>query len=695
MDTAVDTGPKRRSFFQTKSPEERTVRAHLKRKRQNWVKATKHGTKNEGQRAGVEYADAVKALAGCIARERGAAAAAQFEFSEKSIFGAKNRERLWQNRFVKLLAVGALGAALIAIGITLSAASLPAIITAVTTFGKVLAPKILHGLLISLSIGVLAGFGMGWLLSQTVFIKRAARREGISPKLLTEENYQRTLKDAEVCMKKGMTWDEFRQTESGKIIGAMTRINIFKRRTRIVTGAASSGVAFGAFHHGWGAEIVSWVYGSPNGADTMFASVSEIEAAHGVMRVIGDRFAEFFIALVAVINPISDVQARGRGGGNSGRGNSGRGNSGNRYGSRNHGHDSHGRNSHARSRRWRKLIMIGWYIMMYDDVTGKMERHLVTENDPLLEEVPKNIEIYPDRPRIPKEELYSEIKKNGSYFAVVNTDGAYSVFHLDAKSGRAELVTDKATDLSGQYVDKNNVNKDILLLRPDEVKNLSAVDRATIAQGQKRLEPGYLEKGKSTMPQATPEEVSDLYKMQNIDNWGIDAKKELDRMIATMQQEIKDDAQSWWPWDTFIFSDLTWEGKKFKTAFVLGERNRTSMMDILRLICGSEYSYTRTAEILLGILDVDNSFNSLPIEERKAILNELYDSFDASDYDEDGGVTTGGKELKRDPKHAMIIALIDMLYNPEGLKARCPHFYTYMRQLINNHPLLRKIIMVK
>ncbi|MEN9390219.1 MAG: hypothetical protein RLZZ283_319 [Candidatus Parcubacteria bacterium] len=705
MKAGVDTAPKRRAFFRTKSLEERDARKVLTTARRNWVKALKRGSPDEKQKTEAEYTEALKRVSGLIAQERGAAAAAQFDFNEKSIFGAKNRERLWQNKFVRALSYTALGVALVALGITLSAVSLPALATALTTFGKVLTPKILAGLAVSLTFGLAAGLTMGELLAQGVFIKRAARREGISPALLTKENYSRALADAERAVKQGVSWEEFQKTQSGKIIRAMTRVNVFKNRTRVATGLASTAGAFSLFHHGWGSEIIARFYGSTHGADTMFASVSEIDAARGVMRAIGDRFAEFFV-LIASLSPVTDAQAKPKGGNNNngtrGRDRGGRNNR-DRYARRDRGHSPNSkpdRGHRSRTNRWRKLIMAGLYIMMYDEATGKMSRHLVTENDPLLDNVPDNVEIYPDRPTIPPDQLYSEIKKNGRYFAVINKDGTYSIFRLDNTTGKAELVgvTDYA-DLT--RVDERNEYKDILLLTPEEMKGLSAADQKVIAENQKRLGTGKMPEGKDAIPVASREETKDLFVLCDVKDWKVenqqfDPVKEVNRMLSTLLKTVGGESQNYVEWfNTYFLSDFTWGGKKFKTAYILGGENRTSLHEIIKLICGTDASYTRAAQVIMAVLNIDDSFNTLPLHERHEILGELYENFDAHDYGGDGKVDSGSWRFSRIPEYVMMIALIDMLHDPEALRARCPKFYAYMRTLINNHPVLRQIIAVK
>jgi hypothetical protein len=111
--------------------------------------------------------------------------------------------------------------------------------------------------------------------------------------------------------------------------------------------------------------------------------------------------------------------------------------------------------------------------------------------------------------------------------------------------------------------------------------------------------------------------------------------------------------------------------------------------------------------LLHSVLNIDTAFNELPAAEREKILNELLTFHQKLVEMSQRGSATGYKGWTEEMRQLVYVGrneedyeiLADligkMMTHPEEVKRNCPHFYEFMKKLINEHPEMSKVMVVK
>jgi hypothetical protein len=325
--------------------------------------------------------------------------------------------------------------------------------------------------------------------------------------------------------------------------------------------------------------------------------------------------------------------------------------------------------------------------------------------------------------------IYHHIFNRGGFFAVKNSDGTYNIFFYDRARGTVEL------SIGGARTLREMSEYGALELSPSDVTKLSRNDQMTIwyassptvrdilsytnAASEKEMEGLYtlspLPSDKDLPPSYWREVMADMKRFGDGkffigDRPATDA--EVHALYTVLFSRINIDTNTGGePWT----DPATGLEVRTRATFSIEENENGELRPVTRedpsfkdLAPWAQVSVRahEMGHLLHSILNIDSVFNDLPAAEREKIMSELFEFYKkltemgvkgrASGYK---GWTEEMRQLafvSRNPKDYELFAefIGKMMTHPEEMRKNCPHFYKFMKELINSHPELSKVMVV-
>ncbi len=325
--------------------------------------------------------------------------------------------------------------------------------------------------------------------------------------------------------------------------------------------------------------------------------------------------------------------------------------------------------------------------------------------------------------------IYFAIINRGGFFAVRNDDGTFNIFYFDKARGTVELAIGGARTL------REMSDGGVLELSPRDVTKLSRSDQMTIWYASSPTVRDIL----SYTNAASEEEMKDLYKLSALPSdrdlpasyWRevlADMKRlgegkffigdrpatdaEVHALYVVLFSRVNIDANTGGePWT----DPATGLEVKTRATFSIEENENGELRPITRedpsfkeLLPWAQVSVRahEMGHLLHSILNIDTAFNDLPAAEREKILSEIFEFQKKLTQMDLQGRAAGYKGwteemrqlvfMTRSSKDYELLAefIGKMMTHPEEVRQNCPHFYEFMKELINKHPELSKVMVV-
>lgn len=331
--------------------------------------------------------------------------------------------------------------------------------------------------------------------------------------------------------------------------------------------------------------------------------------------------------------------------------------------------------------------------------------------------------------RLTEANIYHYIRSQGGFFAVKNDDGTFNIFYFDKAGDTVELAIGGARTL------REMSDTGALVLSPSDITKLSRADQMMIWYASSPTVRDIL----SYTNAASEEEMKDLYKLSALPSdrdlppsyWREvmgDMKRlgdgkffmgdrpatnaEVHALYVVLFSQINIDANiGGEPWT----DPATGLEVKTRATFSIEENENGELRPITRedpsfkdLAPWAQVSVRahEMGHLFHSILNIDTVLNDLPAAEREKILSEIFEFQKKLTEMNIRGKATGyrgwSEEMRqlvymtRSPKDYELLAefIGKMMTHPEEVRQNCPHFYEFMKDLINKHPELSKVMVV-